>query len=133
MAGLPDDELVGLMRAARRQTSWSQSVELAAVAELSRRRHDEERGLASRGMWTSEIHEVVTAEVSLALTLTGTAAAGWVCLGEQITEDLPALGTALSTGTLDLDRVRVIADALRGVERDLAAKVVADVLGELWG
>src|SRR3954447_23524881 len=72
LSELSDAELTDVMAAARRQTSWTQALELAAVAELSRRRHDEESGLASRGMWTSQINEVVTEEVSLALTLTGT-------------------------------------------------------------
>ena len=33
-----DDELIGVMRAWRRQTSWAQARELAAIAELARRR-----------------------------------------------------------------------------------------------
>jgi hypothetical protein len=35
---LSDDELIGVIRAWRRQTSWAQAQELAAVAELARRR-----------------------------------------------------------------------------------------------
>jgi hypothetical protein len=35
---LTDDELIGVLRAWRRQTSWAQARELAAVAELARRR-----------------------------------------------------------------------------------------------
>jgi hypothetical protein len=71
---LSDAELTEVMAAARRQTSWTQALELSAVAELSRRRHLEEHGPASVGHWTSEIHEIVTEEVSLALTVTGTVA-----------------------------------------------------------
>ncbi|WP_344397705.1 hypothetical protein [Actinomadura alba] len=79
LVGLPDVELVAVMVAARRQTSWTQSLELAAVAELSRRRHDQERGLGARGMGNLQINDIVVDEVALTLTLTGTAAAGWVC------------------------------------------------------
>ncbi|HEY2578429.1 MAG TPA: hypothetical protein VGI74_19175, partial [Streptosporangiaceae bacterium] len=35
---LSDDELIGVIRAWRRQTSWAQAQELAAVAELAKRR-----------------------------------------------------------------------------------------------
>ena len=38
LAALTDDELIGVLRAWRRQTSWAQARELAAVAELARRR-----------------------------------------------------------------------------------------------
>src|SRR5215475_3316726 len=38
---LSDDELVGVLRAARRVVSWQQAVELAAVAELTARRASE--------------------------------------------------------------------------------------------
>ena len=38
LGGLTDDELIGVLRAWRRQTSWSQARELAAIAELARRR-----------------------------------------------------------------------------------------------
>jgi hypothetical protein len=129
-AELPDVELIAVMAAARRQTSWTQALELAAIAELSRRRHDEESGLASRGMWTSQIHEVVTQEVSVALTLTGTAAATLVCLAEQAAEDLPATRVALTTGRIDLQRAQVIADALRGLERTLATAVETAIIDE---
>ena len=38
LGGLTDDELIGVLRAWRRQASWSQARELAAIAELARRR-----------------------------------------------------------------------------------------------
>ncbi|MBC6462603.1 HNH endonuclease signature motif containing protein [Actinomadura sp. HBU206391] len=129
-AELSDAELIAVMAAARRQTSWTQALELTAVAELSRRRHDEESGLASRGMGNIQINEIVTEEVSLALTLTGTSAAGWVCLAEQLAEDLPATGKALVSGRIDLRRAQVIADALRGLPRALAAAVDATIADE---
>ena len=39
---LTDDELIGVLRAARRLASWSASLELAAVGDLMRRRIDQE-------------------------------------------------------------------------------------------
>ena len=38
LGGLSDNELVGVTAVWRRQTSWAQARELAAVAELARRR-----------------------------------------------------------------------------------------------
>ncbi|MBC6459357.1 HNH endonuclease signature motif containing protein [Actinomadura sp. HBU206391] len=105
-------------------------MELAAVAELSRRRHDEESGPASRGMWTSQINEIVIEEVAVALTLTGTSAAALVCLAEQLAEDLPSTRAALATGRIDRPRAQVIADALRGLDHALAAAVEKTIADE---
>jgi len=63
---LNDDELIGFLGAARRGVSWQQALELAAVAELDRRR-------AGPGGCPGE-H--VAEEVAAALTLTGRAAEG---------------------------------------------------------
>ena len=38
LGALTDDELIGVLRAWRRQTSWAQARELAAIGELARRR-----------------------------------------------------------------------------------------------
>src|SRR5215469_4997868 len=48
-AGLPDDELVGVLCAARRPGSWQAAMEFTAIAELdSRRRAQAERPESSR-------------------------------------------------------------------------------------
>jgi hypothetical protein len=63
-----DDELIGVLRAARRLTSWAAGMELDAAGELWRRRAAEEdagdTGAAGR---TGD-------EIAAALTLTGRAA-----------------------------------------------------------
>ncbi|MBC6465768.1 DUF222 domain-containing protein [Actinomadura alba] len=125
--------MTAVIAAARRQTSWTQALELAAVAELSRRRHDQESGLAAQGMGQLQINAIVVDEVSLALTLTGTAAAGWVCLAEQLADDLPVTAAALVTGRIDLKRAQIIADALRGVERAVATEVETAVADDAPG
>lgn len=58
LAGLDDGELVDVVAAWRRQASWVQAGELAAIAELGRRR---EAG-------SSRAAEFASAEVGLALT-----------------------------------------------------------------
>ncbi|GAA2105800.1 HNH endonuclease signature motif containing protein [Actinomadura alba] len=127
---LSDVELIELIAAARRQTSWAQALELSAVAELSRRRHQGEHGPAAAGHWTSEIHEIVTEEVSLAITVTGTAASALVVLAEQLAQQLPRTRAALEAGRIDLPRARVIADAVRGLDDTLAASVEALVIDQ---
>ncbi|MBC6459051.1 HNH endonuclease signature motif containing protein [Actinomadura sp. HBU206391] len=127
---LSDVELTELMAAAHRQTSWAQALELSAVAELSRRRHHDDHGPAAAGHCTSEIHEIVTEEVSLALTVTGTFASGLVVLAEQLAQQLRRTRAALEKGRIDLPRSKVIADALRGLDDALADSVEAAVIDE---
>ena len=60
-----DDELIGMMRAARRLASWSAAMELAAVGDLWRRRWTEEQvGDTGAARHADD-------EIAAALTLTG--------------------------------------------------------------
>jgi hypothetical protein len=70
LAGLTDDELVGVLRAWARQESWGQARKLAAVAELARRRPAEDTPPASPGQFPASLSEFTADEVGLALTLT---------------------------------------------------------------
>jgi hypothetical protein len=75
LAALTDDELIGVLRAWRRQTSWAQARELAAVAELARRRPAEgSPPAAAPGALPAKLSEFIADEVAMALTLTGRAA-----------------------------------------------------------
>ena len=79
--GLGDAELLELAAAARRQTSWAQARELAAIAELSHRRTtaaEQDGDDADPGHRTLSAHESVVEEVAAALTLTGNSAAALV-------------------------------------------------------
>src|SRR5262249_42182999 len=62
---LSDDELIGVMRAARRLASWAAAMELAAIGDLWRRRVAEE----DAGDTGAVCH--ANDEVAAALTLTG--------------------------------------------------------------
>src|SRR5215469_7398670 len=74
LAALTDDELIGVLRAWRRQASWAQARELAAVAELARRRPAEGTPPAAPGGFPAAVSEFTADEVAMALTLTGRAA-----------------------------------------------------------
>ncbi len=79
LSRVPDNELVGVLAAWRRQTSWAQARELAVVAELARRRPAGRAAPAAAGEFPVQLSEFVAAEVALALTLTrhgGEGAAG---------------------------------------------------------
>jgi hypothetical protein len=69
LAGLTDDELIGVLRAWARQESWAQARKLAAVAELARRRPADRTPPAPAGRFPATLSEFTADEVALALTL----------------------------------------------------------------
>ena len=117
-AGLSDDELVGVLRASRRLSSWQAGVELAAVAELDARR----MRAAARPGW-SRVSEHVSEELAAALVLTGRSADSLLGLARDLAR-LPAVLRALLAGRIDLARARVFAAELSGLS-DLKAAAVA--------
>ena len=122
LADLTDDELLQVAKAARRQTSWAQARELAAIAELTRRRTaDEDAGDPDYRILSA--HESVTEEVAAALTVTGNTAATLVHLAERLTGPLTETGTALEAGHLDLAKARVICDLTDQLPERTAARV----------
>ena len=118
-----DDELVGVMRAWRRLSSWVAAGEAAAVAELvARRQAQVEAG--------SDAHlaEHVTDEVAAALTLTGRAA-GVVADFAVALVRLPVTRAALAGGVIDRARAAVIADETSCLSDGHAAAVETAVIG----
>jgi hypothetical protein len=84
---LSDDELIGLLGAARRLSSWQAAVELDAVAELDRRRAAPPAGTGGGG--SSRAGEQVSAELAAALTLTGRSADALLCLARDLPPGRP--------------------------------------------
>jgi len=123
---LGDDELVGLIGAARRMASWQAAAELSAIAELdARRRRDaarpERRGSAE--VVSSSVSEQVSAEVAAALTLTGRNADGLLALARDLAR-LPEVRARLAAGRIDLGKARVFAAELSPLP-DVAAGQIA--------
>jgi hypothetical protein len=119
---LSDDELIGLLRAARRLASWAGAMELASVADLWRRRMEEEdAGQAGAGAGTGD-------EIAAALTLTGRSADGLLDLAVSLRR-LPATSAALAAGDIDVPRAKVIAEGLTGLSNEHAAAVEQAVIG----
>lgn len=125
--GLSDTELMEVAAAARRQTAWAQARELAAIAELSRRRTaaDDDGDPDHRVL---SAHESVVEEVAAALTVTGNTAATLVHLADRLADDLPGTREALATGRIDLPKTRVISDLTDGLSDGLPERVEAAVL-----
>jgi hypothetical protein len=123
---LSDDELIGVLRAARRLASWAAAMELAAAGDLWRRRVAEEAaGDAGAACHADD-------EIAASLTLTARAADQVLGLAIALSR-LPATRAALASGDIDLPRARVIADELTGLSDEHAAAVEAAVAGAAAG
>ena len=127
LAGLTDDELIGVLRGWARQESWVQARKLAAVAELARRRPADPTPPARPGEFPASLSEFTAEEVALALTLTRRSAGVQLDLALALAAR-PAIAAALAAGDIDLPRVRVIIDGITGLAAEHAAAVVAAVL-----
>ncbi|WP_370671572.1 HNH endonuclease signature motif containing protein [Actinomadura chibensis] len=125
LSGLTDSELLQVAVAARRQTSLAQARELAAIAELARRRGEDDPPEGYRGL---SAHEAVAEEVAAALTVTGNAAAILVHLAERLTGPLAETLAALEAGYIDLTRARAISDGTENLPDEVVGRVQAAAL-----
>jgi Domain of unknown function (DUF222) len=123
-----DDELIGVLRAWRRVASWAAASELAAVAELARRRPADGSPPAATGWLPVNVSEFVPDEVAAALTLTGRAAQDEVDLALDLAGPLAATGLALAAGRIDLAKAKIIAAGVATLTAAHAAAVQAAVL-----
>ncbi|HEY4462564.1 MAG TPA: hypothetical protein VGN41_07835 [Streptosporangiaceae bacterium] len=124
LARLTDDDLTGMIRAWQKQASLAQAGQLAAVAELTRRRHAE--ALAA-GFRDSIASEGANDEVAAALTLTGRAAELLVDEARAM-QDLPRTFAALAAGRIDMRKALVLVVGLGGQDPELARAVEAEVI-----
>ncbi len=127
LPGLTDDELIGVLRAWRRQESWAQARELAVVAELARRRPAEDALAPADGEFPEQLNEFLAAEIAVALTMTGVAAGRQLDLALDLAER-PATAASLESGQIDLPRARIIIEGVAVLAGDHAAAVEDTVL-----
>ncbi len=123
---LTDDELIGMMRAARRLASWSAAMELAATGDLWRRRWTEEQA----GVTGAARH--ADDEIAAALTLTRRAADQVLSLAIALRR-LPLTSQALTAGDIDMPRAMVIADEVTGLGNEHATAVEQIIIGAAAG
>ena len=132
-ADLGDADLVEVMQAWERLAAWVAAGQLAAIAELARRRP---RDYAEHGPGhvdagdprVQQISEFAVDEVAAALRLTRLAAGVRVQLAVELDGRLPGTAAALHAGRIDVPRARVIMDGTGGLEGPLVAAVEARVL-----
>lgn len=105
-----DDDLLRLVAAVERQTSWERSVQLEAIAELSRR-----PSMNPQVREALDGRALTIAEIGAALGLTRCSAARRVDRAEQLTVRFPATLKALRQGRIDKARAEVIAGELGDV------------------
>ena len=127
LGALDEHALVEVMRAARRLTSWAESLELSAVAELDRRRTAQ---VGRYGGWTVEMSRALCDEVAAALTLSGAAAAMRLGLASMLAGPLAETGRALAEGRIDAAKARVICDGVLGIDHEVARRVEGMVLDD---
>ena len=121
MGELTDDELVGVLRAARRVQSWQAALELEAVSELAARR------LAEPARPGPRPGERVAAELAAVLVLTRRSADNMINLATAV-ERLDGVRDALAAGQIDLNRARVFADELAVLDWLKACRIAAKVM-----
>src|SRR6516162_11476605 len=123
---ISDDELIGVMRAARRLASCAAAMELAAIGDLWRRRvAEEEAGDTGAASHAND-------EVAAALTLTARGGDRVLDLAIALRR-LPLTSRALAAGDIDLPRAMVIADEVTGLDDEHAAAVEDAVAGSAPG
>jgi hypothetical protein len=128
LAGLNDDELIGVMRACRRLESWCSSNTLMAVAELARRRPADQTPAAVPGEFPAQLSEFISDEVAAALTLTGLAACDVFDVALDLAMRLPATARAHHEGVIDYRRAKLIADATRILTDEQTREVESRIL-----
>lgn len=124
-AELTDQELVDAMVTARAAASRAQAAELAAVAELARRRLAEEDAPAVEVI---SPRDYLTDEVAQALTLTSAASDELVRFATELVERLPGTFTALAAGDIDYLKARTLWHCTGQVSDEVAAEIEARVL-----
>jgi hypothetical protein len=114
---LSDYELIGFLCAARRNTSWQQAAQLAAVADLEQRRAGADGAPG----------EHVADEIGAALKLTPRAADGFLALAAGVTR-LSQVPAALAAGVIDMARAEVFVRELLPLDDELAVRAEAIVM-----
>jgi Domain of unknown function (DUF222) len=134
---LDDAELIELIKAWERASAWAAAGQLAAVAELARRRPrsfvDGPAGAGDAGdPAVPEISEFAVDEVAAALRLSRPAAGGRLHVAVELGR-LPATTAALARGDIDLPKARAVVEAVTVLEGPLAAAVEQQVLPRAGG
>ncbi len=118
----------------RRLAAWAQAGELAAVAEMASRTaaRDDHVRVDADGR-PDQVTPAAGSTVGLELVMSHPAAMAWTSLGVTLRWRLAATLAALSAGTIDLYRARLIAEATGPLDDDTARAVESAVLPKAGG
>ncbi|HLX50647.1 MAG TPA: DUF222 domain-containing protein [Streptosporangiaceae bacterium] len=129
LGAVTDDELIGVIRAWRRLSSWAAAREMEAVAALARRRPADGTPPASPGeAFPAQLSEFVPDEIAAALTLTPLTARREAGLAVEMAGRLAPVRAELAAGWIDLPKARQFAQATFGLTDEHASAVVTSVL-----
>ena len=107
LAGLGDDDLIGIIAAARRMESKAAWAGMTALREFAARRPARAGIAVTAG---TAVSEFAADEVAMALNLTWLSAAGQIASACVIAERLPATFAALGAGQIHPVHVKIIAE-----------------------
>ncbi|MBO0856794.1 MAG: DUF222 domain-containing protein [Nocardia sp.] len=114
---MSDEGLVDALRRAHGAAAFAQAAEVRAVRELYRRHRADN---ATPGPGGVRAGAFTAAEVSMAIQISEQVAAILIDIGLAL-DTLPRTRSAFESGRVDLSRVQVIVDTVRGVPKDLLA------------
>jgi hypothetical protein len=123
-AQLGESELIGVLCAWQRLTSWAQSGQVASVTTLARRRE-----MQARARENSHLADYVDAEIAAALRLTGRSAGRLLEVSGGLNR-LPEVLAALSRGEIDWAKACLFVDQLAGLPDEDARSIASSLLGQ---
>jgi hypothetical protein len=126
LALLDDEELVGVMKAARRRQARDEYEELAAIAEYARRREEAYEASKARGDKPRRRDgEFAAEELGMELICSHYAAGHRMELADDLSRRLPATFAGMANGTIDGYRAKIIRDSTCFLSDEQAAQADA--------
>ncbi|MCU1642500.1 MAG: uncharacterized protein JWN03_2775 [Nocardia sp.] len=110
-----DAELIEALRRAHGAAAFAQAAEITAIREVYRRHR---AGNAEPGPGGIRAGEFAAAEVAVAVQVSEAVAAALIDIGLAL-DSLPQTSLAFAAGRIDLSRVQVITEAMRGLSREV--------------
>jgi hypothetical protein len=123
LASLDDDGLVGVVLAARRLQARDEYLELAAVAEFTRRREAQYQASRARGDKPRQRDgEFAAEELGMELNCSHYAAGKRMDLADGLVRRLPATFAGMANGTIDGHKAKIIYEFTRYLSDEQAAE-----------
>ncbi|MEV6770143.1 DUF222 domain-containing protein [Nocardia sp. NPDC051030] len=110
-----DEELIDALRRAHGAAAFAQAAEVTAIREVYRRHRASNAAPGPGGVRAGEF---AAAEIAVAVHVSEAVAAALIDIGLAL-DSLPQTRLAFAAGRIDLSRVQIIADSMRGLTREL--------------